>query len=136
MTWEFTHWFCLGFAIYLMQLVGLVVMHIVQVCCNVLSKGHHKTQGLLVIISQYIAGALLSVSMGLGKMWWLIAGQVYRFRIQGKLCSGDFLEDDEPELGYLMNTGKFMTTWIFLEYGICVACYFIAFTSDTQTTLD
>jgi hypothetical protein len=112
-----------------MQAAGFFITHVVSVVFGgVWSTDDSKCARYILSTMQFTAGLLLSISMGLGKIVWLVSGHVIRFRMAGKACSGDFLDEDEREAhlpGYLPRTGKFMTTWIFMEYGICVVSFLI-----------
>ena len=74
MTVEFTNWFKWGFLIYSMQMIGFVITHIISVCCSAVFATNNSTSKMLLEITQGFAGFLLSISMGFGKIIWVIYG--------------------------------------------------------------
>ena len=75
----------------------------------------------------------VNFALTLGHLIWII---VLRFRPEGKVVTGDYLEDDAPEVdknNYIINHGRFALVYLILTGVVfavisvvgCVACCII-----------
>ena len=64
----------------------------------------------------------IATPLGCGAMAWLITGMIFRWRHIGKVCSGDYYDDQIIPLDiYMWKSGKFMQIYFILVLSLC-AC--------------
>jgi len=107
-------WFKFGF-----------ILNIWSLSVAVLQIVHFITESKLIgYFWQFIACPL-----SCGALAWWITGMVFRWRHYGKVCSGEYYDDDNILEGnvYMEKSGKFMQIYFILVFcmcclGCCAAC--------------
>jgi len=72
------------------------------------------------------ASGLIACGQCLGGLAWFIAGQVFRWRTEGMICSGPAAKPDSKQLGILLKSGNFIQIWMIIMYSVIGCCCCLA----------
>ena len=120
-TRNFVNWFRWGYGIGLTLLIGTC-------CCCVsmaVSMGLGGSQHAVLVGLAYVACCIGGV-VSFGGLAWTITGSVLRWRVAGKICSGEGSVGLDTK-GLLLSSGQFMNSWLIFSYVVsCLVVYMFA----------